>query len=142
MSSWNRELGIPLESLQGNWATSQTEAGKSRFFLSCGGKWGFSLVATANSGILSSGTGYLAEPRELHKGSQASFRVSRRNSGLLSMPCRGKEPHLTLRGESSACSQVVVGSSGVLLSCDGNLCQPVVLPQGSQFSFLIGMKSL
>ena len=34
VSSWDEELGVPVESLQGNQATSQIEVGNSGFLLS------------------------------------------------------------------------------------------------------------
>ena len=77
-------------------------------FLSCGHKLG----------LQSSGDMNLREHPELHKGSQASFRVSRQNSRLLSGYCRGKGPHLTLRRVSLRFSRVAVGSLEFLL-CDG-----------------------
>ena len=41
--NWDGELGVTLESVQGNRATSQIEAGNSGFVLSSGGKLGVSL---------------------------------------------------------------------------------------------------
>ena len=42
MASWDGELGVPLQSLQGNWDTFQLEVGNPGFFLSCGRKLGVS----------------------------------------------------------------------------------------------------
>ena len=73
-------------------------------FWSCGGKFGVPLEVC----------GYLGEPLELHKGSQAPFRASRGNMGLLSRACRGEELYLTLRGESLGVSRFVAGNFGFL----------------------------
>ena len=81
----------------------------------------------------------IGKPLEFHKGTQASFQVLRRNSGLLWRCCRGMGPHLRLRGESRGFSRVASGSSGLLSSCDrisGNLRPPLELqgpPQVSSF---------
>ena len=42
MSSWDGELGIPLESLKGNQAISSIEERQLPYFSSSGRKWGFS----------------------------------------------------------------------------------------------------
>ena len=81
------ELGVPLESQQGNWASSPVEVGnsglisgfsrKSGFLLSCDGEtWGSSRVVTGESD-LSSGGEELGFPLELQQGSQASSQVVR-----------------------------------------------------------------
>ena len=72
---------------------------------------------------------------EFHKGTQASFQVLRRNSGLLWRCCRGMGPHLRLRGESRGFSRVVAGSFGFLSTCDGALRETLLLTQRSQDSF-------
>ena len=56
-------------------------------------------------------------------------------SGLLSRSCRGYGPHVALRGEFRVCSQVVAGSFVFLSSCDGDLRECLMLPQGSQACF-------
>ena len=84
------------------WGSSQGSVDETDLSLRCRGKSGFlssrsrgigphlevrwdtSRVVARNSGFLSSGHGCLREPLELHKGSQAPFRVLRGNSGLLS----------------------------------------------------------
>ena len=89
--------------------------------------------------------GYLGNPLELPKGSQASFRVVRGNLGLLSSRCRGLGPHLTLRGETRGFSHMVflvAGSSGFLSSCEGDVKEPLMLPQGSQPSFQVARENL
>ena len=57
--------------------------------------------------------------------------------GLLSSHCRGMGPHLTLRGESPGVSQVVAESFGFLSSCDGDVRETLMLPQGSEASFQV-----
>ena len=121
------KVGIPLESKQGNRPPSLDEVGNTGPFLSCG----------HNLGLQSSGDVNLGEHPELHKGSQASFRISRRNSRLLSGHCRGKGPHLALRGVSLRFSRVAVGSLEFLLSDGGHLREPRVFSLGSQASFQV-----
>ena len=87
--------------------------------------------------LFSSCSGELKERLELPKGSQASIRVLRGNSGLLSRCCKGKGAHLALWRESRGFSRVRVGSLGFLLSCDGDLREPLVLAQGIQASFRV-----
>ena len=77
----------------------------------------------------------------MHEGSQASSRVLRGNSGLLSRCCRRKGPHLALMGESRGLSQVAAGGLGFLSRYHGELRQPLVLPQGSQVSFQVARVS-
>ena len=66
---------------------------------------------------------------------QQSF--TRGTSGFLSSHCRGIEPHLALRGESRGISCVVVGNFEFLYSFVGDIREPLMLPQGSQASFLV-----
>ena len=98
---------------------------------------GSSRVPVGTSGFLSNCDGYFGELLEFHKGSQASFRVVRENLGLVSNHCKGKGTHYALRGESRGVSWVVVGSSGFLLSCNYDLREPLLLPQGSLTSFRV-----
>ena len=85
--------------------------------------------------FLSSGDGYVRELLELPKGCQVPLRGSRGNVGFLSRLCSGKGPHLALRGESPGFSRVAAGNLGFLLSCDGELRDPLVLPQESHSPF-------
>ena len=48
--------------------------------------------------------------------------------------CSRKGPHLALRGESHVFSRNVAQSLGFLSSCDGDLRDPLVLPQRSRVS--------
>ena len=84
--------------------------------------------------FLLSGDGYLGDLPELHQGCQVPFCVSRGNVGFFSRYCFGKGPHLALRGESCGFSRVVAGSLGFIMSCYGDLRDPLVLPQTSQVS--------
>ena len=58
----------------------------------------------------------------------------KRKQGFLSCHCSGKGPHLVLRRESCGFSRVVAGCLGFLSNCDGDLRDPLVLPQRSQVS--------
>jgi len=82
-------------------------------------KWGTqgpSGDVVRNSGFLSSGDGDLRESLELHKGCQASFRVSRGKFGFLWWCCKGIGAYLELRLETQGSSPVATGISGFLLS--------------------------
>ena len=46
-------------------------------------------------------------------------------------------PHLTLRDEPPGVSQVVAESFGFLSSCDRDVREPLMLPQGSEASFQV-----
>ena len=74
---------------------------------------------------------YLWDHPELHNGCRVPFGVSRRNVGFLLRHCSGKGPHLALRGELRGFSRVVAGSLGFLLSCDGDLRDPLVASEKS-----------
>ena len=50
---------------------------------------------------------------------------------------QGKGPYLTLSGKSCGFSQVVAGSVEFLSSGDGDLMEPLLLPQGGQVSFQV-----
>ena len=68
-SSCDVELGTPLESKQGIWASSQEEVGNMGFFSHCSWKLGVSLELQW----------VLLEPFDLPKGSEVSFQVARGN---------------------------------------------------------------
>ena len=112
-----------LESLQGNLASSRIEGGMSCFFSSCGRKPGYLLNCD----------GDLREPLVLPKGSQAPFRVVRGNLGLISNCFRGIQTQV--RWETWNSSRIATGILGFLSSCNGDVSEPLVLPQGSQASF-------
>ena len=84
---------------------------------------GLHLSYGRNLGFPLSCDGYLREPLELHKGSQASFQVSRGNSGLHSRLCRVIRPHVVLRRE---CLFFFFSS------CKGKLGVPLELRWGPQ----------
>ena len=67
--NWDGVLGVTLKSVQGNWATSETDVGNLGFILSSGGKLGVSLELQW----------VLLEPFDLPKGSEVSFQVARGN---------------------------------------------------------------
>ena len=92
--------------------------------------------------LLSSEGGYVGELLELHQECQGPLRGSRGKAGFLSRHCRGKGPHLALRGESPAFSLVAEGKMGFLSfmtwpSGTGSCClrkvkSPRDLREGSQ----------
>ena len=67
LSSFEKEVNIALEVLQGNRASSGVEGAILHFFSSCGGSMGFFSNCKED----------LREPIMLPQGSQASFRVAR-----------------------------------------------------------------
>ena len=87
--------------------------------------------------FLSSGDRYVGELLELHQGCHGPFQDSRVKVGFLSRCHSGKGPHLALRGESPGFSRVVAGNLRFLSSYDGDLRDPLVLPQESQFSMRV-----
>ena len=101
------------------------------------GTRGCSQAVVENSGFLWSFHRYLWEPLELYKGSQTSFKVSRGDARLLSRHCRGKGPHLVVRGESRGflkvrlegwgSSWVATGTSGSLSCCLREFKSPLEL---------------
>ena len=82
--------------------------------------------------FLWSGDGYIRELLELPQGCQEPFRGSRGKVGFFLRLLSGKGPHLTLRGESPGFSRVAARNLGFLLSYDGDLRDPFVLPQEIQ----------
>ena len=72
----------------------------------------------------------------LDKESPASFPVV---GGMrdCSQSLQGKGHHLVLKGASLGFSRVVVVSLGFHLSCDRDLREALILPQGSQVSFQV-----
>ena len=73
------------------------------------------------------------------QGIQDSFRVARGNEGLLLRHCREKLPHLVFRGESRGFSRVVVRNLAFFSSCDRDIREHLLLPQGNQVSFRVAM---
>ena len=103
------------------------EEWKMGLFLSCGGKLGVPLTWGR----------VCRELLELPKGCQVPFQDTRRKVVFLSRRCSGKGAHLTLRGESTGFSSVAAGNLGFLSSCDGDLRDPLMLPQESQVSIRV-----
>ena len=61
---------------------------------------------------------------------------------LLWSQCRGIGHHLALKVESYDFTQVAVGNSWFLLSNYGDGCEPLMVSQGCQASFLIARDTL
>ena len=99
-----------------------------------GGSRGFSQLAVGNSGFLSNCNGDLGEPLVLTQGSQASFRVMRMNSELLSCHCRRIGPHLELRHEKWGTTAFVTGLWGFLSSFNRGVKPHLVLKHGTLLS--------
>ena len=79
--------------------------------------------------FLLSADGYVGELLDLPEECKAPFRSSRGKVGFLSRCCSRKRPHLVLRGDSHGLSRVAAGNLEYLLSCDGDLRDPLMLPQ-------------
>ena len=90
-----------------------------------------------NSALLSSCDGYLLEPTEWPKGSQASCGVLREDSGLLSRPCRKRRALSRDDGRISWFFSSCSASVGFLTSYDGELREPLDLAQGSPISIRV-----
>ena len=94
-----------------------------------------------DSALLSSHEGYLLEPIEWPKGSQASSSVWREDSGLLSRPCRKRRPSLRDDGGVSGVSSSCGARWGFLTRHDEDLREPLVRCQGSQVSMRVARGS-
>ena len=101
--------------------------GNVRLFFSCGGKLG----------VPPSGNGCFRNLLELHKVSQALLSSFERDLGIVSRRCRGRGPHLGLRGESRDISPVAAGRFGFLLTSDRDLGEPLMVPQGCHGCFRV-----
>ena len=84
--------------------------------------------------FLSSEDRYVRELLELHTGCQGPFQGSGGKVQFLRRHRIGKGPHLVLRGESPGFSRVAQGNLGFLSSYNGDLMDPLVLPQESPVS--------
>ena len=87
--------------------------------------------------LLSNGDWYVGKHFELPQWCKGPFRGSREKVRFLSRCCRGKEPYLTLRGESPGFSQVAEGNLGFLSSYDGVLKDWLVLLQEGPVSMRV-----
>ena len=114
LSSDDRDLGVAFKFHPGSQALSQVEA--------------------KNSTLLSSCDGYLLEPIEWPKGSQASCGGLRRDSVLLSRPCRKRRASSHDDGPISWFFSSCGASVGFLSCYNGEFRVPVVWPQGSPVS--------
>ena len=120
LSSFDRDLGVAFKIHPQSQASSRVEA--------------------QNSALLSSCEGYLLEPIEWPKGSQASCGVLREDTGLLSRPCRKRRASfrdderilwffsscvaqcgvfLEFRQVPKGASRVAPGKSSLHSSCEG-----------------------
>ena len=112
---------------------SRVTAGESGLVSQSGGKSrDVSRVSAGSLGFHSSCHGDLRDPLVLPQESQFSFRIVRGSTGLLSNHFQGIGPLLAWRRESHGVSQVAVGRFGFVLSFNGDLREPLMLPQGSQ----------
>ena len=138
---YDRNVGIPFQTKQGNLPSSQDERGKGASSWGMTGMLGF--LSRQSRGIyphlemrkgkgaqievcretlfLSSRAEYVGELLELYKEWRVQFRVSWGTVGFLLRHCSGKGPHLTLRGESSGFLWGLVGSLGFLSNCGVDL---------------------
>ena len=114
LSRGDRDLWVAFQTHPGSQASSRVEA--------------------KNSALLSSCDGYLLEPTEWPKGSQASCGVLRKYSGLLSRPCRRRRASSHDDGGISLFVSSCVASVGFLTRYDGELSEPLVWGQGCQVS--------
>ena len=114
LSRGNRDLGVAFQTHPVSRALSRVEA--------------------KNSALLSSSDGYLLEPTEWPKGSQASCGIWREDSGLLSRPCRKRRPSSRDDGGVSGFFSSGGASVGFLTRYDSELREPLLWCQGSQVS--------
>ena len=73
----------------------------------------------------------------MHQLCQIPFRISRGNVGFLLRCCSGKGPHLAMTGDPCCFSRV----GAVFSSYDGELREPLMLPQGSPISIRVARGS-
>ena len=90
-----------------------------------------------DSALLSSRDGYLLEPTEWPKGSQASFGVWRVYSGLLSRPCSKRRPSSRDNGGVSWVFSSCGTSVGLLMRYNREIREPLMWRQGSQVSMRV-----
>ena len=105
------------------------------------GSWGCIPYSPGESGFLSSSNRYLLDSTAWPKGSQASYGVWRKDSGLLSRPCRKRRPSSRDGGESRGFSRAVapgwgfprgtMGSSGSLSCGAREVTSPMRVAKGS-----------
>ena len=110
-------------------------------FLMHPGSQSLSRGEAKDSALLSSCDGYLLEPTEWPKGSQASCGVWREDSGLLSRPCRKRRPSSRDEGGVSWVFSSCSASVGFLMRYYGELREPLMWHLGSQVSMCIARGS-
>ena len=110
-------------------------------FLMHPGSQSLSRGEAKDSALLSSCDGYLLEPTEWPKGSQASCGVWREDSGLLSRPCRKRRPSSRDEGGISWVFSSCSASVGFLMRYYGELKEPLMWHLGSQVSMRIARGS-
>ena len=120
LSRGDRELGVTLQTHPGSQSSYQGVA--------------------KNSALLSSHDGYLLEPTERPKGSQASSGVWREDSGLLIRPCRKRRPSSRDDGGVSWVFLNCSASVGFLARYDGELRERLVWRRGSQVSLWLARR--
>ena len=118
------EANVPLQGRQGSRGCIPDSPGSQAS----------SRVEAKNSALLLSLDGYLLEPPEWPKGSQASCGVWREDSGWLSSPCWKRRPSSPDDCSSSWFSSSCGTSVGFPTRYDGELKEPLVGRQGSQVS--------
>ena len=121
VSSFRRERGISLETLQWERASSCVEGRIRGFPRGLAGIWGFRSSCDVD----------LTDPLVLPQESQVSVRVARDLSGFLSSQCRGIGPHLELRLEPQGSSPVLTWISGFLWSFNRGVRLHLVWRHGS-----------
>ena len=101
----------PLEAQERRWDFSPMPSGKGPHLALRGESPGFSQVTAGNLVFLMSYDGDLRDPLVWPQESPVSMRVARSLSGFLSSQCRVLGPHLELRSEPQASSQVLTWNS-------------------------------
>ena len=110
-------------------------------FLMHPGSQSLSRGEAKDSTLLSSCDGYLLEPTEWPKGSQAFCGVWREDSGLLSRPCRKRRASSRDDGGTSWLFLSCGASVGFLTRYDGELREPLVWLHGSHVSMRVARGS-
>ena len=110
-------------------------------FLMHPGSQSLSRGEAKDSALLSSCDGYLLEPTEWPKGSEASCGVWREDSGLLSRPCRKRKPSSRDEGGISWVFSSCSANVGFLMRYYGELKEPLMWCLGTQVSMRIARGS-
>ena len=121
LSKGDRDGGVAFQTHSGSQTSSRGEA--------------------KDSSLLSSRDGYLLEPTEWPKGSQASSSVWREDSALLSRPGRKRRPSAREDGGVSGVSSSRGARGGLLRKQKEGLREPRVRRQGSRVSMRVARGS-